>query len=766
MIISSEENGLRWAMVGILLCLLGAGSTAAAAGPPQSAVAKGRALFGSNCAICHGGDARGGERGPSLYSRRLSKGRILQAIRHGMPGGMPPFHFPPKEESAIVAFVYSLNGPASASEIKGDAAAGKAYFWGKGECGSCHMIYGRGGVKGPDLTSVASTRSIPKLEEALSKPGGTPGYQVVSVELKDGRTLLGFARNESGYDLQLQDFEGHFHFLEQSQIARIVREKKPLMPAVRLSKTDMDNLLAYLISPSPPEGVPKTTLGSVKPGPGDWPTYDGQMGGNRYSPLDQINLKNVSRLAPRWTFTIPRAGELETTPVVVDGLMFVTSPNQIYALDASTGREVWHYHRVIAQGKGGEVSYNNRGVAVLGNKVFMATPDAHLLALNRVTGGLVWDTTMADYRKAYRVSAAPLVVGNLVISGTADSDDCARAFVAAYDASTGKRVWRFWAMPAPGDPLASTWVGCALKDGGAPTWTTGTYDPVADLLYWTTGNPCPEFNGDERKGDNLYSDSVVALKPETGKLQWYFQFTPHDQYDWDANETPLVVDAKFHGRERHLLLQADRNGFFYVLDRITGKLLMATPFVHKLTWASGIAPDGRPKMLPGSVPTVKGTKICPSAEGGTNWMSPGWSPATGLFYVQAVEDCAIYSEGEPARKPGKPFVGGNALEIPSEPPKKYLRAIDFQTGKIVWEVPQVGPGNTWGGTLATAGGLVFFCDDGGDFAAVDAQTGKPLWHFGASQSWHASPMTYEAGGQQYVAVAAGERIIAFGLLSQ
>jgi alcohol dehydrogenase (cytochrome c) len=609
---------------------------------------------------------------------------------------------------------------------------------------------------------VAQMRSVTKLEEALTKPGGTQGYQVVSVELKDGRSLRGFARNESGYDLQLQDFEGHFHFLEQSQIARIVREKKPLMPAVHLSKTDMNNLLAYIASPTPPQGPP-TVIKVKAPGPDDWATYNGQLGGNRYSPMDQINLKNVSSLAPRWTFALRARGGLETTPVVVNGLMIVTSPNEIYALDASSGREVWHFQRRVPRGKGGEVFAANRGVAVLGDKIFMGTPDAHLLCVNMVTGGLVWDVTMGDYHKMYRVPAAPMVVDNLVISGMGYGDIGTRGFVAAYDPSTGKQVWKFYTVPLPGGPHSDTWIGGALKHGGGATWMTGTYDAENDILYWTIGNPCPDFNGDERKGDNLFTDSVVALKPETGKMLWYFQFTPHDTHDWDAQETPLLVDAMFNGKKRHLLLQANRNGFFYVLDRLTGQFLMGTPFVHKLTWASGIGPDGRPKELPNSIPTLKGALVCPSSTGATNWMSPAWSPQTQFFYVQSLEMCNIYVKGSPLYEPGKPFYDQMARPVPGEIPQKILRAINIQTGKVMWKVPQMGTAHTWGGVLATGGGLVFFCDDSGAFAAVDAKTGKPVWHFNASAHWRASPMTYEAKGKQYIAVAADSEIIAFGM---
>jgi alcohol dehydrogenase (cytochrome c) len=294
-------------------------------------------------------------------------------------------------------------------------------------------------------------------------------------------------------------------------------------------------------------------------------------------------------------------------------------------------------------------------------------------------------------------------------------------------------------------------------------WLTGTYDPSLGLVYWPTGNPCPDYNGDERIGDNLYSSSVLALDPETGKLRWYYQFTPHNLHDWDAAETPMLIDADFRGRPRHLLVQANRNGFFYVLDRTNGQFLLAEPFVHKMTWASGIGPDGRPKVLPSSDPSTTGTKACPSVEGATNWMSSAYSPATGLFYVMALESCNIYTKTTAWWEQGKSFYGGGIARIPDEAPQKVLRAIDIQTGKVTWEIPQVGTGESWGGVLSTAGGLVFYCDDSGGFAAVDAKTGAPLWHFNTNYSLRASPMTYALDGRQYVAVAAGPNIIAFAL---
>jgi alcohol dehydrogenase (cytochrome c) len=320
-------------------------------------------------------------------------------------------------------------------------------------------------------------------------------------------------------------------------------------------------------------------------------------------------------------------------------------------------------------------------------------------------------------------------------------------------------------MPAPGEPLSETWVGRVMESqhGCVDGWLTGTYDPSTDLIYWPTGNPCPDYNGDERKGDNLYSSSVLALEPATGKLRWHFQFSPHDLHDWDATETPMLIDAEFRGRPRKLLVQANRNGFFYVLDRVTGEFLLGEPFVKRLTWASGIGGDGRPKLVPGQEPSEQGIKTCPSVSGATNWMSTAYSPATGLFYVMALESCAIYTKSSAWWEQGQSFYGGAARRVPGETDQKFLRAIDIQTGKIVWEVPQVGSSHSGGGVLSTAGGLVFFGDDNGALAAVDAKTGKALWHFHTNETLRASPMTYMVDGKQYISIASGSNIIAFGL---
>jgi alcohol dehydrogenase (cytochrome c) len=545
---------------------------------------------------------------------------------------------------------------------------------------------------------------------------------------------------------------------------------------VQASGSQMRDLLAYLSRLTTPKTGKAATASAapaagelpfaaiVTPRAGDWPTYHGALSGNRYSLLHDIDTSNVSHVVPRWLFPIPGAIRLEATPVVSDGVMYVTAANEAFALDARTGRQIWHYARPLTKGVIGDAGGAiNRGVALLESRLFMVTDHAHLIALSRSDGRLLWDVEMADFRQHYGATSAPLVVGDLVISGTSGGDEGDRGFIDAYRAATGEHVWRFWTMPAPGDSLASSWQGRAIEHGCVAAWLTGTYDAATNLLYWTTGNPCPDYNGDERKGDNLYSSSVLALEPQTGKLRWHYQFTPHDEHDWDASQTPMLIDADFHGRPRQLLAQANRNGFFYVLDRLTGELLISQPFVHKLTWSDGIGTDGRPRVLPGSAPTVQGTKVCPSVEGASNWMSTAYNPATGLFYVMALESCSIYTKSTTWWQRGQSFYGGGSSRVPGELRQKVLRAIDVQTGKVSWEVPQIGDGDSWAGVLSTAGGLVIYGDDAGALAAVNARTGTQLWHFHTNESLRASPMTYAIGNTQYIAIAAGSNIIAFGL---
>jgi PQQ-dependent dehydrogenase (methanol/ethanol family) len=747
----------------------------------QSAEA-GKKRFAALCSGCHGAGGTGGERGPALVGRKEtrvhSEQDLRDIIRNGIPSaGMPAFKLSSAAVENLIAYVHGLRVPAVENPASGDVAVGERFFFGKGNCAACHAVSGRGGWIGPDLSALGKRRSLSEIEGSLKDPSAhiTPGFRVATVHLRDGSSLRGLVKNENTFDLQIQGLDGRLHLLARNEISQVDREKNALMPPVEASESEMRDLVAYLSrlageahsnAAAEVSALPGAISFAqiVSPNKGDWPTYHGVMTGNRHSPLDQIDSLNVGSLAARWSLTIGRSSKLETTPVVVDGLMYVTAVNEAYALDARNGREIWHFERPRSTGLSGDAAGGiNRGVAILGDRVFMVTDNAHLLALHRLTGSLLWEVEMADSHVNYGATSAPLVVNDLVISGTSGGDEGIRGFVAAYKASTGQRVWRFWTVPQPGDPLSETWAGKALVHGCTAAWLTGTYDAETNQLFWTTGNPCPDYNGDERGGDNLYSDSVLSLDPATGKLRWYFQYTPHDVHDWDSAQTAMLVDAPFEGRPRKLLLHANRNGFFYVLDRTTGQFLRATPFVQKLNWATGIASDGRPIVNHDADPTPQGARACPAVDGATNWFSNAYNPATGLFYLMALEKCNIYTKSAAVWTAGESYYGGEVRDVPGEQGQKFLRAINLETGKIAWEIPQTGNAQSWGGVLSTAGGVVFFCEDSGAFAAADARSGELLWHFQTSDLWKASPMTYMAGGKQYVAVAAGSHILAFSL---
>ncbi len=497
----------------------------------------------------------------------------------------------------------------------------------------------------------------------------------------------------------------------------------------------------------------------------NWPSYNGDYSGRRYTALDQITPGNVHQLRARWVFHSSNSDSMEVTPVVVNGVMYITSANDAFALDARTGRVLWHHERPVTEGLIDDASaHHNRGVAVWHSRVYMETDNAHLLCLEARSGHLLWDVSYADTSKNYGATSAPLVVEDKVIVGTSGGDDGVRGFLAAFDVLTGRLVWRFWTIPAPGEFGSSSWPGDAYLHGGGTTWMPGTYDPELNTLFWCTSNPGPDFAGDTRPGDDLYTDCVLALDPDTGKLKWYFQFTPHDLFDYDATETPVLADVLLGGRLRHLLIQANRNGFFYILDRANGKFLSATRFVDKLNWASGIDENGRP-VLTGVKPTARGTKICPAVDGATNWFSPSYNPTTQLFYFIALEDCEMFFSGsKPERsKPGRMYYSTGTQRVPGDSGQKILLALSVPTGKLVWRYPQVGDTRSWGGTMTTAAGLVFYCDDAGEFEAVDGRTGASLWHFNTGQTFHASPMSYAVDGIQYLAIAAGSDVFSFCL---
>jgi PQQ-dependent dehydrogenase (methanol/ethanol family) len=763
---------LRWLLI-VAAPLAGLAPSVSAGAPVVSTDPQ----FTKLCAVCHGTDASGTDRGPALVNNRGLRSRsendIRNLIQNGTPSGMPAFALPETELQSLARYVRSLNASAFEAKPAGDAAAGELFFFGKGQCASCHMVRGQGKANGPDLSNIGRQLTLPELEQSLNEPSAriAEGWAVVDAHLRDGRLLRGFARNQGKRNLQLQTLDGRLHFLSDAELAEVSRQKNSTMPPVKAAPREYRDLVAYLsglngVTVGPltkePEPISAEAIQRILHAqPGEWPTYYGSMSGNRYSALDQINTRNVSKLHLQWTYSLPYFG-LEMTPIVIDGVMYVSAPNRVCALDPRTGHEFWCYARPRTPAgtiAGDAAKGANRGVAALGDRVFFITDNAHLICLHRLTGALLWDVLMPEEPQHYGGTSAPLVVGDLVIAGVAGADEGIRGFVSAYKATTGQLAWRFWTIPRRGEPGFETWQGNAVEMGGGSTWLTGSYDPETKTLYWPTGNPYPDTDGDDRKGDNLYTDCIVALDIDTGKLRWYFQFTPHDVHDWDATEPPVLVNARFHGRDRKLLLHADRNGFFYVLDRTTGEFLLGTPFVKRLTWASGIGSDGRPQLIAGAEPTRQGTKTCPDVRGATNWYSPAFNPATGLFYVMTVENCSIYRQAHDG--------GFIRFTDPSDPGVKYLRAIDFETGKIVWEIPQVGPTEAnYSGVLSTAGGLVFYGETGGAFAAADAKTGHAVWHFDANQPWKASSMTYMVNGRQYVATASGANVLAFAFATE
>jgi alcohol dehydrogenase (cytochrome c) len=494
--------------------------------------------------------------------------------------------------------------------------------------------------------------------------------------------------------------------------------------------------------------------------PGNWLTYSGSYQGHRHSPLDQINTTNVARLKPVWLYQINDVNQFETTPLAVDGILYISEPpSNATALDGRTGRPLWTYRRTIPPDVHVCCGQVNRGLAILGDTLFLGTIDAHLVALDARTGRVRWDAVVADYQTGHSITVAPLVVKDKVIVGISGGEYGIRGFLDAYDAETGKRVWRFWTVPGPGEPGHETWAGESWKTGGAPTWVTGSYDPELNLVYWGTGNPGPDYNGEPREGNNLYANSLLAIEPDTGRLKWHFQFTPHDVHDWDSNHVPVLADASVRGRERKVVAMANRNSFYYLLDRATGEFLTGTPYAQQ-TWAAGLDDRGRPILLPGKAPSAEGTMVYPGLHGGTNWFSPSYSPETGLFYVAAREEATSFYVGVPEYHPGGFFSAGGFRGIPGLEPWGAVRALELGTGKKVWEFPLHSP--PWAGLLSTAGGLVFGGTSEGYFVALGATTGQPLWRFAAGGPVQSNPISFLYGGKQFVAVAAGHALFVFG----
>jgi alcohol dehydrogenase (cytochrome c) len=658
--------------------------------------ASGAALFGEQCSTCHGADARG-LNGPNLITFLASGAtdeRVLQTIRNGVPGtAMPASRATDQELRQMLAHLKSLAAPPAA------------------------------GVE-------ASARYNPSTVS-----------NVVTLVTNDGKEITGERKNEDAFSIQIAAAGGKLQGFFKSELRNIVRDVRWPAPAG-----------------DPVPGVTYRDLLDGLKDPSRWLTYSGDYTGRRHSPLTVITRDNVGRLAAEWSFqtgTMIRGRGFEATPLLWDGVLYVSGSNNFaWALDARTGRPFWQYRRELpADLTYGAQAPVNRGFAILDNRLFMVTLDAHLLAFDRATGKILWDIVLADYKIGYSATLAPLVIDGKVIVGISGGEYPTKGFLDAYDPATGKRIWRFDTIPSPGQPGSETWPASAsvLERGGGGTWMTGTYDPDLNLLYWGTGNPNPDYYGADRKGDNLYTNSLIAIDASTGALKWHYQFTPHDTHDWDANQIPVLADWP----DRKVLMLANRNGFFYVLDRRTGELILGKPFTET-TWAREIGKDGRPIVL------NEGSKGCiPDMWGGTNFNPPSYDPSLRMFFLNARETCATYEPQQPKIAPGRTAFGG-VVKMDRDKAYGALRAIDAVTGERKWEFRYPQP--TMAGVMSTASGLVFAGDNEGNFMAFDARTGKNLWRYATGTPiWGAAPMTFMLDGRQHVVIASGTTLLSFAI---
>ena len=746
--------------------------------PPQPANA-----YQTHCASCHGGDLHGAA-GPSIlgFVQYHADAELTERLRIG--NAHRNLHLSDADLRQVLSESRILAGT-NRDMATGGFTGLRKFVWGKSGraeptpegknaflkvCTQCHttqIVTEHGeteegwkrlvinmverGARGSDaeLTAIVNYLSAnfpPKLTAAEAPNGEKVSGGIATfdsfnrrqetLKLKSGGTLQGILLSQTRSDAQLVTAAGKIHLLAR----------------------DGDQ---YRDKPIEPKS--------------DWLSYHGDWAGARYSRLETINTTNAHQLTVAWKFVIPTSPRLQATPIVADGVMYMTGWNELYALDATTGHQIWSYHEPHTEGLLSEAGQgSNRGVAVSGNRLFFMLDDARLLAFDRKTGAKLWEAKRGAIAEGLSATPAPLVVGDLVLVGVSGGEEGLRGFIDAYNIETGKRAWRFYTIPKRGEKGSETWAGQALEHGCGATWMTGSYDPTLDLVYWGTGNPCPDYNGAERKGDNLYTASVVALAAKTGELKWHFQFTPHDTHDWDSAQSMILVDENWGGRSRKLLLHGDRNGYFFVLDRSSGELLLAEPLSTKVTWTTGYGKDGRPILTSTSEASPEGTALCPSAGGGPNWPDPSYNPITKLFYVRVADSCGIFTSGDdPLGVDNRWTASGKPTEKAREslakltedyPGGTFIRAMNIATGKKVWDYPT----QERTGVLSTAGQLVFVGGKGG-LTALDAKTGKEIVTVDSNQPptalpvFAASPMTYMVGGKQYVVLSGMGNVTAYAL---
>lgn len=612
----------------------------------------------------------------------------------------------------------ALNSPYKSRD---DREAGGNLF--REHCARCHGPDGRGGL-GP----------------SLARSGYKNGDSELAIYRVLTNGIAGTAMSST-----------NFSFAQRWQVVEYLR-------TLQLHSSTSGNELPSLNIQVSGEQISRTD-----DSPGAWLSYSGSLSGRRYSLLSEITAVNVAQLRVRWVHqSSTNEPTFQPTPLVVDHTIFVTEPPAtVVALDAATGEEIWKYERAIPGGLPIETGRVNRGLAILDDSLFFGSLDGYLIAINANTGKVKWETQVARSSGGYSLTGAPLVVNHSVVTGVAGGEFGIRGFLAAYDVTTGQQLWKFNTIPGPGEVGHETWQNGDWAHGGGATWVTGSYDPSLDLLYWGVGNPSPPFAGEGRPGDNLFTNSVVALHASSGKLAWYFQFTPHDEHDWDATQTPILADLFVDGSARKVICWPNRNGFYYVLDRITGQFLLGTPFVE-INWAQGLTSRGRP--IPADANTVNehGRITKPGVAGGTNWQPAAFDPTRRLIFVPAIEGESVFTKTPPdrLRRGENGFFAGSGGSVLAQ--TLLVRALDAATGAKRWEYHSPHATPHWGGLLATAGGLVFGTS-GGSLFALDAVTGKELWRVGLGGDTWAPPISFTMEGRQVIAVLAGRAMFLFGL---
>lgn len=742
--------------------------------------------------MCHGANGTGSERAPALDTGELKHGdedfEIFQTIEKGVPGTqMPSFaSLGAQRIWQLVSYVQSLSQTASmaaSAAVTGDAIRGERLFFGAGHCASCHEVSGRGVPLAPDLSEIGRRRPAAiqaGIEHASAGPrfGSGVRERYVDVRLRDGSKVEGLVRNEDSFSIVLQTLSGDYRLLDRSRILAVADSKRTLVPGPgqRLSPAQTADLLAYLSRQKQRHVVSKhdavsgdgltfDRLKHPEREPRNWLTYWGSYRSEHFSELAQIDRRNLWQLQARWAVPMPGGSPLEATPLVVDGMMYVSGPpGDVYALDARSGLSIWKFHRRQERVNPFQINPYNRGVAVLGSRVFVATLDDVLIALDARSGRVLWERPVADTMAGYTMTGAPLALDDKVIVGISGGEMGVRGFLDAYAAEDGRRLWRFDTIPGPGQAGHETWSGVSWKTGGGATWLTGSYDAQLRLLYWAVGNPGPDFDPESRRGDNLYTCSILALDPDSGRLAWHYQISPHDTHDWDSAEDLILADSDIEGRPRKVLLHADRNGFFYTLDRATGRLISAVPYVRQ-SWNKGFEPNGRPIVDPASMATPEGHPVWPGV-GGTNFQAPSYDPVRHILFLNFL-DAEGFASYQPAEyRAGQSFTGANfhprLRQRSSTEPVQGVMALDTRTGRRLWTFRVTRP-SLQAGVLATRGEIVLAATSEGNLIGLDARTGKPLWHFQTGGPILAAPMTYAVDGKQFIALAAGNTLYGFAL---